>query len=477
MARTSSALPTACSRLRLLAERGVLLLLGFLALRTWYVEGLLIPHRVHSGSMAESLLGLHRNVTCDDCGYRFVCGADARPVAARAVCPNCGFPDNDLDVRPDVAGDGLLINRSMFRLRSPRRWEVVAFRRRGEADRIHVKRVVGLPGESIQIRHGDVYADGKLQRKNLLQQRALAVLVHEARFEPLLDPLLPPRWQGEGVESRWGGHGGRFAHPRTSPEEPIDWLVYRHWRRLPGEEGADGRPRVEYCPITDICGYNQTRPRLREEVHQVSDVMLSLRLGRRAAGRGMLVIRATDGRELFDVQIYPGRNRYDVLRNGQPVPGAAGKLPSSTGELTLEVSLFDQQLLVAFDGRGAVCRPYDPSSRPSKPTPRPLAIGSQGLLTVIRELRVYRDVYYTDPLGPRGRWALDEPVRLPDDGYFVLGDNSPVSEDSRTWREGPSVPDRLLVGKPFLVHFPARRIKLGRWEFQVPELTRIRYIR
>jgi signal peptidase I len=61
--------------------------------------------------------------------------------------------------------------------------------------------------------------------------------------------------------------------------------------------------------------------------------------------------------------------------------------------------------------------------------------------------------------------------------YFVLGDNSPISEDSRTWKDDRFVSVKSLVGKPFVVIFPAHGISLGGWKIQVPDLTRIRYIR
>jgi len=101
--------PDAGSRLRLLVERSVFLLVAVLVMRTWYIEGLLVPCPVASGSMAETLLGVHREVTCNDCGFRFVCDADLKPVSARAICPNCGYAGNDLDSRPDLAGDRVLI--------------------------------------------------------------------------------------------------------------------------------------------------------------------------------------------------------------------------------------------------------------------------------------------------------------------------------------------------------------------------------
>jgi len=463
--------PDAGCHLRLWVERSVLLLVAVLAMQTWYVEGLLVPCPVASGSMAETLLGVHREVTCKDCGLQFVCDADLKPVSARAVCPNCGYADNDLDSRPDLAGDRVLVAKPIFQFRRPRRWEVVAFRDPGQASRTLVKRVAGLPGESIQIRHGDVYADGQIQRKTLPQQRALAVLVHDANYRPGIDPAPPPRWQGT-KNSRWISAGGRFAHPQVSGKEADDWLEYRHWQRVPGRRGE-----VRQGPVTDLCGYNQTQPRRQEDVHPVGDLLLSLRLVK-TIGRGRLVLRASDGVDEFRLAIDPNGRRYEVLRGGQPVQGAAGELPPLGDGITLEVSLFDQQFLLAFDGRVAVTIPYEPSWPGRQPTLPPLAIGSQGGLGgEISDLRVYRDVYYTHPIGLHGNSGLDQPVRLAADEYYVLGDNSPISEDSRTWPGGPAVDAKLLVGKPLVVHFPAKLVEVGPWRFQVPDPAGIRYIR
>jgi signal peptidase I len=68
-------------------------------------------------------------------------------------------------------------------------------------------------------------------------------------------------------------------------------------------------------------------------------------------------------------------------------------------------------------------------------------------------------------------------VCLSQNEYFVLGDNSPLSQDSRAWRQGPGVPQSLLVGRPFVVHLPSRSLSFHGLRLQVPDLARVRPIR
>lgn len=60
-------------------------------------------------------------------------------------------------------GQEILMNRVVYKLSSPKRGDVVIFLPNGnENSHYYVKRVVGLPGETIQIRDGSVYIDGVL---------------------------------------------------------------------------------------------------------------------------------------------------------------------------------------------------------------------------------------------------------------------------------------------------------------------------
>jgi signal peptidase I len=463
-------LPKSHSILRILSERCLLVLMAAILLRTWCVEGLVIVCRVTSGSMAETLLGQHREVVCGDCGYPFACGSDPHAAPPAAVCPNCGCAENDLESQPDISGDGLLIQKSIYRLRRPRRWEVIAFRHPEKAAQVLVKRVVGLPGERVEIRHGDVYVDGKIQRKSYAEQRAVAILVHDTNCPPSRQPLPPARWQGRGAESRWASAGPEFACLADKNNQTVDWLDYRHWRRRPSPAGTE----VLEAPITDVCGYNQTQPRREEEVQPVTDVMLTCTLVD-SSGEGRLVVRAFDGSEEFQLVIEPDARRWRLLHNEEPVPSAEGPLPGAPTGLPIEVSLCDRQFVFGSRGKPVVVWGYTPATR-RQPTSRPLAIGAQGLEVKVRDLQVYRDIYYTHPIGLVGRWGVDRPAQLGDGEYFVLGDNSPISEDSRTWPTGPAISESLLVGKPLLVHFPCRLVYWGETIFQVPDLGKIRYI-
>lgn len=66
----------------------------------------------------------------------------------------------------------------------------------------------------------------------------------------------------------------------------------------------------------------------------------------------------------------------------------------------------------------------------------------------------FRRVYYYN----RGDYGLEgKPITVPKDSYFVLGDNSASSRDSRYWG---FVPKSYLIGKAVLVILPLNRIQV-----------------
>jgi signal peptidase I len=198
----------------------------------------------------------------------------------------------------------------------------------------------------------------------------------------------------------------------------------------------------------------------------------------RTYGEGELLVRASDGHDQFTLEIASDKGAYRVSRNGKTLgPPNEGTLAAWINGVRMTVSLVDCQFLVALEDRPIVAVDYAWQPGPAPGTSQPLGIGSRSLGVEIDQLKVYRDIYYTQPPGPKPSWGFDRPVRLGKDEYFVLGDNSPVSDDSRNWVAGPGVPSKLVVGKPFLVHLSGRRVGLLGGRFQVPDPREIRYIR
>lgn len=62
-------------------------------------------------------------------------------------------------------GDVTLVNRIVYDATSPKRGDIIVFRPKGnENSHYYIKRIIGLPGETVQIKDGAVYIDGeKLQ--------------------------------------------------------------------------------------------------------------------------------------------------------------------------------------------------------------------------------------------------------------------------------------------------------------------------
>src|SRR5690606_22312804 len=72
-----------------------------------------------------------------------------------------------------------------------------------------------------------------------------------------------------------------------------------------------------------------------------------------------------------------------------------------------------------------------PSS--ASPQRRQVRIGARGVTATVDGLKLYRDVYYTPAMA---RHAVDKPIHLGEQEFFLLGDNSPLSNDGRHWPVG-----------------------------------------
>lgn len=58
-------------------------------------------------------------------------------------------------------GDSIIINKFSYRFSDPKRFDVIVFKQSGnEHSYYNIKRIIGLPGETVQIKDGKIYIEG-----------------------------------------------------------------------------------------------------------------------------------------------------------------------------------------------------------------------------------------------------------------------------------------------------------------------------
>ncbi len=452
--------------------------IALLVLRTWFVEGLIVPLRIVGGSMADTLYGAHRRVTCTTCGYRWRCDATRR-LPDRIACPICGSACRNVRDLPLVGGDRVLVEKLVYRMRSPRRWELVAFRRGGPAGTLAVKRVVGLPGEQVEIRGGDVYIDGRVARKTLAQQKAMALPLFPVGPVNRSEAALAGRWGSENARSGWTVTGGTFAYRRPAGTNRIEWLWYEHRQPPTGEKALGHKPQARPTPVTNTRPYNAGWPQRAEHCFTVCDLMLSLRVDELSES-GTLALAIGDGKQQFCVFLTAADPSFEVFSTG-PAPELAprrqlgrGVLPRRLSGALVDVSLFDRQLLLAIDGRPLFAWELPSPAPTGHRCTRVLGIGADLGHAVLGQVAVFRDVYYF--YYHSAHCTAGKPIRLRASQYYVLGDNPLLSDDSRSWPPQNGVTESTIIGKPF-VALSYLVLRWGKHDFQVPNLATLRYIR
>ena len=443
-----------------------LLLFAFLIVRTLCVE----PFGVTTGSMAETILGNRRCAACPRCGAENCAGSpdDAKSnfnPQEYAACWNCNFaPLNLASLAPgEIQGDRLLVDKLVYSIRAPKRWEVAVFHCPVDDRKPYVKRVVGLPGETFRLWEGDAYANGEILRKSMDQ-------IRETRIPFFSHDEAP----AEGWSSRWeiGPAAGREKLPATKAKLPdVAAVIQPKALVLDARNEAFGltyvhRDLESEKPdfVRDRLGYNGGGR--RREWLPVHDFCVSAEI-EVGSGEGSLAMRLSDGADSAIVELPIGFGTAGSMarEGGDPVPlhSKATLKPGST--VRIEFAFVDRRIHLAIDNR-ELAVPIDVPKVPRKiggtgpaglrpGLMRPFQFGVRGASVVVRRLVLYRDIHYrTDDDDCSNATRSD--LKLAVDEYFVLGDNSASSSDSRVWST-PGVPESFFLGKPFLIHQPLKQ--------------------
>ena len=58
-------------------------------------------------------------------------------------------------------GDNLIVDKISYRFHDPSRYDIIVFPYKYEENRFYIKRIIGLPGEIVQVKDGYTYINGK----------------------------------------------------------------------------------------------------------------------------------------------------------------------------------------------------------------------------------------------------------------------------------------------------------------------------
>ena len=63
-------------------------------------------------------------------------------------------------------GDNLIVDKLSYHFREPKRFEIIVFPNRHKENTYYIKRIIGLPGETVQVKDGYVYINGEKLDEN-----------------------------------------------------------------------------------------------------------------------------------------------------------------------------------------------------------------------------------------------------------------------------------------------------------------------
>jgi signal peptidase I len=398
------------------------------------------------------------------------------------TCPICWYRYKDVlkaDWLHRTGGHKILVDKFAYKIGAPQRWDVIVFQYNRETN--YIKRLVGLPGEKVEIRGGDLYIarpgeDFKIERKSSRPG------IQEVLWTKIHDIDIPER--GYGNEPAW-----REVFPKPGMVPSGSWRWDGSDRRWSVNTGAAAEKKVAAIrymrQIRDFYNYNILYSRHRSAVPEMEVGDKKVAFGARIPrdGTGWVGAEIQDGPIAFQVRIPVGKpnpERPANLRRLVPVSdpnlysadreAAGGETFYRTAEAAIplekvtrvEFEVVDARVAVRLDGIEIMAIEYDDGATdPKGPNENNLfLLAGDGAACGLESIRVWRDVFYTQakPLSPLDaeRYGVQgRPISLGSDGdgneYFACGDNSPSSSDGRFWG---SIPARNLMGRALLVFWP-----------------------
>lgn len=349
--------------------------------------------------------------------------------------------------------DRILVNKLIQTFRDPKRWDITVFKYPLQKNQNYVKRIVGMPGDRLYIAGGNVYqveGDGENRKFTVLRkpddlQEIMWKNVYPQRREtraetkslPEIFGASPSRAAAEIDNGFTLDPNGKTA--RLFFRDSVDGgMVDRVW---------DGYPVDVSRPMRDQKTENGFLPNQNRPQEIVPDVRMACTLtiekSLKEFAQAIEVIRPDLPKYTFAFSIRGGKGVLEVRGSDKSVLGKSEEfdVELSPGTATeLAFAHVDEQLICWQDGselmrfecgewscrEGCVIPASNPFQAPSNRKVNPVFLATGSGKVTMTDVRIDRDQHYTRETAP-------EIIEVPEDHYYMMGDNTLQSIDSRGW--------------------------------------------
>ncbi len=339
--------------------------------------------------------------------------------------------------------DRILVDKFLPTIREPKRWDITVFQYPLQKNQLYVKRMVGMPNDHLHIAGGNVY-----QVADQGGERSYTILRKPDDVQAVMWKNVYPARRIVRAESRALGNSFAGSPSRAFSEDDAGFAVAldgtaRLFFRDEDDGGFvdrvwDGYPEATARQIRDKNPSERPQeivPDARLQVRVVPEQQLdelALEIEVRRPGKDKLT---------FALVVRAGKGRLQVRAKDTQVLGESSEFacdvaPDSGAELGF--AHVDDQLIAWRDGAEVqrfdtaqwACREGCELGVPGAAKPEhcvvpQIAMKGKGKVR-LDDLRLDRDQHYT-------RAGSPEVIEVPDGHYFMMGDNTLQSIDSRDW--------------------------------------------
>jgi signal peptidase I len=340
--------------------------------------------------------------------------------------------------------DRILVDKILPTIREPKRWDITVFQYPLQKNQLYVKRITGMPRDRLHIAGGNIY-----QVADRDGQRTYEVLRKPADLQAAMWKNVYPARREARAETKMLGNAFAASPARAFEERgddvvvTLDGGVARLYFRDEADGGFVDRVWDGYPDATARLIREKTPHDRPQEI--VPDARLSV----------SVAPQQTLDELSLEVEVRrPGKDKlaYVLLQRGGKarlqVRSKDTQILAESPEFALELAAgsataiafahVDDELIAwrdgeelgRFDASAWACRegcelPGGGGAKPEHCVVPQIAIKGKGKVT-LSDLSLDRDQHYT-------RAGAPEVIEVPEGHYFMMGDNTLQSIDSRDW--------------------------------------------